>query len=302
MKLKSEIHFNVGRDGIPQARWVLRKCGVDDVADLRQDGILAGSGSLVLDDDDERLPEVVDHLRGIGAVPSVRRELLLSTEELNRLEWLDCRIATSGLEGGIGYGQDYAREGACPMCGAGAVPVPPLLANLPKMGRKHLDSTGHEGHLVVSKVLARAIVDAELTGFSLRPVEAKRTKRYDGHYAWLDITHELPRMGVCRNLKTESVCPQCERAGHYDVYDGITQYCYQELAGASDFNRTWEYFGDWHRRTLDPLNRVGGKRGLVVSQRVRSLFRSAGVKNVTYRPIWKGGGFEDVYAGDAGDP
>lgn len=58
-----------------------------------------------------------------------------------------------------------------------AVPTPPLLADLGRMGKKKLDMTAHDGHLVISTDLAVAIDEGQLTGVELQPVRRSRSGR-----------------------------------------------------------------------------------------------------------------------------
>jgi hypothetical protein len=64
---------------------------------------------------------------------------------------------TAGLLGGTNLGQEFDYASACIVCGAGAQPVPPILADLVRMGTKQLDVTAHDGLIIVARDLAERL-------------------------------------------------------------------------------------------------------------------------------------------------
>jgi hypothetical protein len=245
-----------------------------------------GLVSLSLDEDDPRLSSLLAELRRRGIRTFTRVDRVWSKKELDLAPWLHLRVATAGLAGGNGYGQEYDRSGACEECGAGAIPIPPLVADLPRMGKKHLDATARDGLLVVSAGVADAIGDAALTGVELLPVRS-RSPRYptEGH-RWLRIDSVLPRLAPSSVVQVSDPCPRCGRSGRYDSLDHATELRYEDLRDACDFNLTWEYWGVWNGPL--PADRVGGAQAPVVSERVRQCFLRSGVRHVEYEPVGVG--------------
>lgn len=237
--------------------------------------------SVTLDVNDERLPRLLRELERAGEKPHPRADRTYTRKELDTLEWLNLRIATAGLSGGANFDQPYDHSKACKECGAGAKPIPPIIADLPRMGKKKIDATANDGLLIITQELGAAIETAGLTGFELLPVRRRSQTEPDPNYYWLRITSEWPTMAPDSVLAIENLCTECERAGHFDTYGEVTEYRYASVPqSANDFNQTWEYFGVWK------WGRVGGARGFVVSQRVRQCFLAMKVTHVRYEPVF----------------
>lgn len=167
-----------------------------------------------------------------------------------------------------------------------AVPTPPLLADLGRMGKKKLDMTAHDGHLVISTDLAVAIDEGQLTGVELQPVRRCRSG-VDPGYRWLRVTSEWGPMAPSSVFDEDEVCPECKRSGHYDTYSEVTEFHYSLVPHkAADFNLTWEYFGFWKGPAKSGRRPVGGMRHVIVSQRVRDCLRRARVRRIGYEPVY----------------
>ena len=289
------VSFNLGQARLPLARTLLAKAGLTEVAKLAPEGHpLAGLCSITVAAGDGRVAVLQDQLARHDVPATVRLDRHYSDRELEKLPWLQLIVATAGLMGGANYRQPYNREAACPACGAGAVPVGALIAQLARMGRKHIDQTAHDGHLVVSRTLADALVEAGLTGIALRPVRRDHVPDPDPGFAWLHVVSEWPHMLPTRVLAVEDLCPACGRTGHFDPGDRPAEWHYGNVPEtAGDFNTTWERFGVWRSRPRDgDYPPVGGAAGVIVSQRVRQLFKGLGVRGVRYAPVYfnKGAG------------
>jgi hypothetical protein len=233
---------------------------------------------------DPRIPNLLARIDALGETPLVRADRRWSSREVEAADRLLLRIRTTGLDGGIALGQRYDRAAACPTCGAGSVPLSPLIADLPRMGRKHLDATAYDGLLVVSSTLAAALEEDALTGFEIAPVRS-RSPRYptDGQ-RWLAVTGELPPCRSDSVLRKVDLCPECGRGGHYDAYSESTELRYDAIDGArTDLARTYEYWGDW--RAFPPGQRTGGAQFIVVSQRLRRTFVRMGVRRISFEPL-----------------
>ena len=201
--------------------------------------------------------------------------------------WFRLVLNTVGLSGGINYRQPYDHGHACVVCGAGAVPVGPLVAELSRMGKKQLDRTAHDGHVVVTASLADALAREGLTGFELRPVRRAHLETPDTAYRWLHVAFEWPQMAPTTPFAIEDLCPRCERTGHFDVGPGPDAWHYRQApANAADFGLTWERFGIWRSKGWEPGTRgVGGQGGVIVSDRARAVLRAMRVRHLDYLPL-----------------
>jgi hypothetical protein len=155
------------------------------------------------------------------------------------------------------------------------------------MGKKIIDCTAHDGCLVTTRRFADALGEAGATGCVARPVRSRGSERPDPEFVWLDVTTEWPPLTPASRLEHEDVCPQCGRAGHFDVAGGGTKLVSQAVpATACDFNATWEYFGVWRTSmTAQKREPVGGARYVIVSAKARELFLAHKVKHVTFEPL-----------------
>ena len=243
-----------------------------------------------LEADDPRLVLLLDELAMRGSQPVVRAEREYTKRELDAFDWLLLRVRTAGLAGGVNLGQPYDFAAACPLCGAGATAIPPLIVDLSRMGKKAIDQTAHDGHLVVSRVLADAIRDAGLLGAEFLPTRRRKQKEPDPQFLWMSVTSQWGPMSTSSVVRVDDLCPECGRSGHYDAYSEVTEFRYASFpADAPDFNWSWEYFGLWrvpaHMEHLKDGPNVGGARMLIVSQRVRRCFQAAKIRGVSFEPV-----------------
>jgi hypothetical protein len=155
------------------------------------------------------------------------------------------------------------------------------------MGKKQLDRTAHDGHLVVSTSLADALTAEGLGGFSVRSVRRAHLEHADSAYRWLHIAFEWPQMATMTGLTTDDLCPQCRRTGYFDADSRLEPWRYAAApTGAADFGLTWERFGYWRGRGWEPgLRGVGGQGGLIISDRARAVLESRKVHYVEYIPV-----------------
>ena len=172
------VSFFLGHDAGEAARRLLRECDLlEHAVSARANrhawlGNLHAGVAIRLPSDDERLQRLLTRLRARLIDPFTRVDREYSKQELDDAEWLRFRIATAGLWGGVDYSQTYDSAKACSTCGAGAVPKPPLIAELGSMGKKDIDHLVYEGHGIVSRRLARAVEN--MTGVSVAPVRSPR--------------------------------------------------------------------------------------------------------------------------------
>jgi len=283
------VSFNLGEKRLSTTRTLLAKTGLAEVAELCQEGDFSpGYCSVTVAAGDPRIEELKEELAKIGESVSIRLDREYTEREIDQYPWLRLMIITAGLLGGANYQQPYDRSTACRTCGAGAEPVGALIAQLSRMGRKQIDCTAHDGHMVVTAELAEAVREAGLTGICVMPVRRNHKQDPDPEYAWLKVVSEWPAMLPTRVLDTEDLCPDCGRTGHFDPYDRAAEWRYRKAPKtARDFNHTWERFGVWKggafSRDRPP---VGGSAGIIVSQRVRRVFKLAGVRRIRYDPVY----------------
>ncbi len=201
--------------------------------------------------------------------------------------WFRLVVRTVGLCGGVNYEQPYNYANACPTCGAGSEPVGPLIAQLSRMGKRVLDQTAHDGHLVAARGLADALVAASMTGLEIRPVRRAHVTIPDAGYCWLRLAFQWPPMAPTSRVVTEDLCPQCHRTGYFDSRGEPGEWHYSRPPDeAADFGCTWERFGIWRAKAWKAGRRgVGGAGGLIVSGRARVLLESLKVRHLEYVPL-----------------
>ena len=201
--------------------------------------------------------------------------------------WFRLVVRTVGLFGGVNYEQPYDYTSACRTCGAGSEPVGPLVAQLSRMGRKLLDQTAHDGHLVATRGLADALVAASLTGLEVRPVRRAHAAVPDSGYCWLRVAFQWPPMAPTSGVVTEDLCPECRRTGYFDPSAVPGEWHYSRPPDhAADFGHTRERFGIWRAKAWPAGRRgVGGAGGLIVSARARTLLESLRVRHLEYVPV-----------------
>ena len=193
------VSFFLGHHAGEEARALLAEYGLLEIATSSRLNRHAWVGkihfgvSVRLPLQDERLNLLMERLQNDGVKIYTRLDREYSKLELDSAEWLMMRTATSGLLGGVDYRQTYRFNKACTVCGAGAEPINPLLAELGKMGKKDIDHLMYEGHFITSNRIADAIKNAGLTGVELDPVKSLRSQISD-QFFWLRIIGELNQM------------------------------------------------------------------------------------------------------------
>jgi hypothetical protein len=285
------VSFFLGHHRGEDARRLLDDCGLLELATANRANRHAWLGDhhtgvyLRLPVQDPRLPLLLDRLRTEGVEPGTRIDREYTADELDAAAWLVLRVATAGLWGGVDYGQTYDFREACQTCGAGAVPIPPLVAELGAMGKKDMDHLVYEGHLIVSLRVVEGL--AHMTGIQPTPVKSPR-RAPDSRFEWLRIPNVLPQMHASTTgYEAVSLCPVCGRGGHYRDAHAPEAPMYAAMPqNATDFNQTFEYYGDWeHARTKSHVRPVGGGPGVVVSQRGRQALKELGVRRLVWVPI-----------------
>jgi hypothetical protein len=196
--------------------------------------------------------------------------------------WFRLKIATAHILGGANCDQPYDFTNACSACGTGAIALPPLIADLSAMGKKDLDVTAYDGHIIVTRRIADAISNSPLTGVSFAPVRYRTKSEPDQRFAWLRVQSQWPPMHQKSVFEIDDACPRCHRAGHCDSRTPPTAIWYESAPRrSSDFNRTWEYWGVWSLASP----KVGGAQLPILSARAKQFLTDLKIKHLRFDPI-----------------
>jgi hypothetical protein len=228
----------------------------------------------------QRFLEIVSD-RKLGKLISHRVTRSYSDDELDRSPWLTLHIDTTHLDDPE---PDYDTAQACPHCGSGAEPRPPLRFARNQMGRRLMDRTAYAGLLIVHRDLARRITDARLKGLSFEP--ARLGKDRDA-FRWARVTSCLPQASPSTPFLRTGLCKRCRRGGYQlrpDQPLGLRYDDPRELEEAADFNVTWECVFKLGSQA-QPL---GGSRVLVISQAARGVLAAAKVAKLGLSPLTVG--------------
>lgn len=267
-------------------------CGSDvatvtDVPVLRQVVVW-----VTLDETDARLPLLLD---------------LLQRREMSWLEWRDDRYTEEELDaaplllmhpthkcevsGGVRWGMDYDLSGACPACGTGGRQTSAVFIAGEELG----DLTGHRAgatlflHMLVDEGLAAELERIGAKGLSFRSVYALMPDKRQTKLRWRQMCAErtLPPMSPrTTGIVRERPCEVCNRNGYSGTMKQPTRIVYraEDLRDAEDVNLSWENHGyailkpDIHESLLS-------NPWMLVTPKVRHVFRDAGVTDIDWHPI-----------------
>ena len=286
MRDYKHLTFNLGAEELEAARALLTRHGLLTEAALQPEGHpLAGLCTVTLLADDPRLALLADELESLGDAPMVRAERRYTKKELDTADWLLLRVATA-RQLADDLAQPHQRDLACPECGAGAEPIPPLRAHLRLMGKRELDQTAHAGHVIVSARLAALMEREGLTGAEYRSVSRSSNSPPNPDYRWLQVVSTFPPLDATARVGRQKQCSVCGRAGHFDLVAEPTELRFSTLPPKpADWNRTWEHFGEWRLPPERRHEQVGGAPDLIVSQRVRQLLSRERVSRLHFEPV-----------------
>ncbi|TKC98929.1 hypothetical protein [Polyangium fumosum] len=194
--------------------------------------------------------------------------------------------------GGPRLGTQFDLTNACRACATGARQTSALM----------LDSTDPEDvakletcrvvtcyqEIVVDEQLAAALVGAGVTGLSFRSVyavrESNRQVELPRRQMWAE--HALPPMSPHSiGINPRDVCASCRRGGFYfSQLSPRLAYRAQDLTGAMDVNRTWEWYG-YVKFNGDLSEAVLPGPAFLVTPKVWRIFRDEGVTGFDWLPI-----------------
>lgn len=153
-----------------------------DDPDTDEPWLTGSMGSVRLRKDDPRIPKLLEELRAAGVKPLKRVERVHSKKDL-QAGWLCVEGCTSMVAAGNFQGQVWNFKHACTDCGAGAMPVAPLVVRFDgKASKQDWSVSVPNGLLIVSAEPAKALEKAKLTGFTAEPVRRPSKSEIDPRY------------------------------------------------------------------------------------------------------------------------
>ena len=268
-------------------------CG-PDVAKVDDEPVLGRLDAWVtLEEADPRLPVLLQILKQHGAGWSERHTDSYTDEELDNARLLvmhpnrQCEIS-----GGVEWGTTYDLSAGCPACGTGAPQTSALFVN----GEELEELEGHRAnatiffHILVDEGLAADLESVGATGLSFRSVYAVMPDKRQVKLRWkqLSAARTLPPMSPrASGFERERACEVCWRNGYFQMTDEKpTRIVYRasDLRDADDVNQCWENLG---YAILEPNLRDSllSYPWLLVTPKVRRVFRDAGVTSFDWLPI-----------------
>jgi hypothetical protein len=272
------ISHNFGKEGLLDLEKFLRKEDLINAANFNKEGITAGLCSIRLPENDNRLKVFIKEIEKTGNKPFIRFDREYSIKEMDNFEYMVLVIKTVGLEN-PSKKQKYDYSSACKHCGAGVLPISPLLIPKNSMGKKLIDFTAHNNWLIFKKELAERIATLKLSGISFHPLIIGRK---ENEFQWGRIDNILPKLHPSSKIRfNEAKCNFCENSGNFGNFESETKYIYSKEFKSlfKDFNSTFEFFGEWK------YSKMGGQRLVIVNQKVRQFLLQEKVKNIAFVPI-----------------
>ncbi len=195
------------------------------------------------------------------------------------------------IDGGVEWGMTYDLSGACPACGTGGRQTSAVFLDgkqLSELQGQRAGATYH-GHVLVDEGLAAELESLHASGVSFRPVYAVMPDKRQVRLRWRQLcaNRTLPPMSPkTTGLARERVCEVCKRNGYFRTNEAPTRIVYRasDLHDAEDVNVSWEH--QWFA-ALEPDLRDSllSWPWLLVTPRVRRVFRDAGVTSFDWLPI-----------------
>ena len=246
---------------------------------------LGSFGSVRLPRSDPRLARLIAELRAAGVEPFTRVDRSYSTKDRASALWVLCCHSTTMVLAGNHPKQQWDVSTACPTCGAGAIPVPPLFVKFKKKNKIGWAATCPFGLIVVSQRVAERLAGEQLTGFKIHPVRTPRSKAPDPDWRWLRIVSTWPRYSKRTVVELDQPCPSCDRRGRFDSMKTACEIHYRTVpAGTQDFNVTSEQWGYYD--SSDGGEPHGASPRAILSPRAYSVLLDEGVKLSRIEPLF----------------
>ncbi len=283
------------KGGVKAAQAILQRCDLRHVAhqeldvpmddpDTDEPWSTGSHGWLRLTKDDPRLPRLFDEFRALGERPFVRLCRVYSRAEREAAPWLVVTGSSTMVEVSAQVEQSWDFTGACPACGAGARPVPPLKLHLSRMPKSGWIFTSPNGFVIVSKALAKVLQTEKLTGFDLATVRSPSRPAPDDRFCWLRATSHWPPPVRTPTCRVSNPCQACGRpilggGAPFEIhYDTVPE-------NPCDFNM-WQGSLESDRLNGRVNRPTGGTTQLFLSQRAYAVLKRAGVRSLRVEPVY----------------
>jgi hypothetical protein len=186
--------------------------------------------------------------------------------------------------GGPSSGTEYSMEGACPVCGTGAIQRGPL--KLPKLKTPAADLFSTlDDEILVSGSLGELLLDRGVK--CLGPVVDGKSGEPIPFWQLVPEAVLPPFSKATSGVVRERPCPNCGRDGYFGIPHVAAALTYDALSPAileKDLLATFERFGNSRLRT--PFrDSVFAAPLYVAGARLVSALREAGVKTVELEPV-----------------
>ena len=247
------------------------------------------SGCVRLAKDDPRTRLLEAELRKVGIEPDPIHYRVWSPAELDAAAWVVYTGYTTMVLAGNLKGQQWNFDGACPECGTGAVPVPPLIVKVDRMPKQGFTTACPSGLVIVTAAVAEALEGAGLTGFCAEPVRTPSREEPDDRFRWLRITSRWPAPSKRATCRVGVGCRRCQGLALTRAFNEPNEVHYDEApAEACDFN-CWQGTIDPSQLPSGVVNRPTGDAPLMIlSHRAREVLKQAGVKKLKCEPVFIG--------------
>jgi hypothetical protein len=291
--MKTKICISFRAENIPgEAATILEPtgCGPDvaKAADYSMFGVRDISVTIELDEIDERVPKVFALLQqhGVEVKSFLYDEYSEEDRQNARLLWMWPEIEAR-FQAGAGWGTKYDLTNACSNCHTGARQISPLYVDHDSLKtiRKYRALMANNGDIVIDGGMRKKLVDAGITGISFGDVRARHENKKWSEVArdQILIEHVLPPMrGDLKPEDEKQLCKVCRRGGRTLVTE--IPYRKEDLVDIKDFNRTWEWFGDFGL-AADGHYFVLPDPHTFVTPKVMNIFCEAGVKAFNWTPV-----------------
>ncbi len=195
------------------------------------------------------------------------------------------------INGGVKWGVTYEMEGACPACGTGARQMSAMFVDGEQLGELtgHRAGATYHNHYLVEDGLAAELASIGATGLAFHSVYAVMPDGRQVKLRWKQLCAERtlrPMSPRTTGLTRERACEVCRRNGYFRMDEEPTRIVYRasDLRDVDDVNLSWENY--WFA-VLEPQLRDSllSFPWLLVTPRVRRVFRDAGVTSFDWLPI-----------------
>jgi hypothetical protein len=213
-------------------------------------------------------------------------------EELDRARLIILRShGEAQVFGGPRMGTSYDMAHACSMCGAGARQTSALFIRGEELSI--LEGRGaaatYYSDILVDERLFEALDAVGARGLSFRSVYGVMEDGRQIKLRWRQLcaAHTLPPISPrSTGIERRGGCSVCGRSGYFSQMDEPPRLVYRprDLERAEDVNVTWEWFEDW-RFEGDVSEALFAYPWVLVTPRVRRVFRDAGVTSFDWLPV-----------------